>query len=69
MELLDRNTVVRRVEGSELARERPTIELSAPPAMSGQVVVHIGPEDKRTSTGVSSILMYTAKRARAHFRR
>lgn len=69
MELLDRNNVVRRVEGAELARERSTIDLSAPPGMSGQVMVHIGPEDKRTATGVSSILLYTAKRARAHYRR
>jgi hypothetical protein len=69
MELLDRNTVVRRVEGAELKRERPTIELSAPPGMSGQVMVHIGPEDRRTATGVSSVLLYTARRARAHFRR
>jgi hypothetical protein len=69
MEILQKNTVVRRVEGAELARERSTIELSAPPGMSGEVMVHIGPEASRTATGATSVLLYTAKRARAHFRR
>ncbi|HEU5058996.1 MAG TPA: hypothetical protein VFU21_20830 [Kofleriaceae bacterium] len=69
MELLDKNRVVRRIEGAELARERGTIDISAPPAMSGQVMVHVGPDASRTTTGVSSVLLYTAKRARAHHRR
>lgn len=69
MELLDKNSVVRRIEGAELARERKGIEISAPPAMSGQVMVHLGPAENRTATGVSSILLYTARRARAHHRR
>lgn len=69
MELLDKNTVVRRIEGAELARERATIDISAPPGMSGQVMVHIGPDGSRTATGVSSVQLYTAKRARAHYRR
>ena len=68
-ELVDKNTVVRRIEGDELVRERATIDISAPPAMSGQVMVHIGPEESRTAIGVSSIQLYTAKRARAHHRR
>ena len=69
MELLDKNSIVRRVEGAELARERATLQISAPPGASGQVMVHLGPADARTATAVSSIQLYTAKRARAHFRR
>ncbi len=69
VELLDKNSVVRRIEGAELARERATLEFSAPPAMSGQVMVHLGPAESRTAIGVSSIMLYTARRARAHYRR
>ena len=68
-ELIDKNTIVRRIDRDELSRQRATIDISAPPAMSGQVVVHIGPEESRTAIGVSSIQLYTAKRARAHHRR
>jgi hypothetical protein len=69
MELVDKNSIVRRIEGAELARERATIEISTPPGMSGQVMVHIGPDGNRTAIGISSLQLYTAKRARAHFRR
>jgi hypothetical protein len=69
IELLDKNTVVRRIEGAELAREHAGLEISAPPGMSGQVMVHIGPAESRTAIGVSSVMLYTARRARAHYRR
>ncbi len=69
MELLEKNSIVRRVEGAELARERATIEVSAPRGMGGQLMVHLGPESKRTATAVTSIQLYTAKRARARERR
>lgn len=69
MELFDKNSILRRVEGAELARERAALQISAPPGVSGQVMVHLGPADSRTSLGVSSIMLYTPKRARAHFRR
>ena len=69
MELVDKNKILRRIDGAELARERATIDISAPPGMSGQVLIHVGPESSRTATPVSSVLLYTARRAAARERR
>jgi len=69
MELLDQNKILRRIDGAELARDRATLDISAPPGMSGQVLIHVGPESSRTAIGVSSVLLYTARRAAARERR
>jgi len=69
VELLDQNTIGERIDGQTLARERDTIELSAPPKSSGHVLIHLGPENARRSVKITALNMYTAARALAHHRR
>jgi hypothetical protein len=69
LELVDQNTIVRRIEGDELKAIRAGLEMSAPPASSGHVTFHLGPEGSRTTLKVTSIQLYTARRAAARHRR
>jgi hypothetical protein len=69
IELLEQNSVVLRLEGAELAAERDTLEMSAPPQAGGQVIVHLCPAEARRSVPVTAINLYTAARLRPLFRR
>jgi len=69
LELIDQNTIVRRIEGDELKATRAGLEMSAPPAAGGHVTFHLGPEASRTSLKATSIQLYTAPRAAARHRR
>lgn len=69
IELLSKNEIKARVDGPELAAERNRMEIAAPPRASGRIQVSYGPESDRKTVLVTAIEMYTARRARAHFRR
>lgn len=69
LELLHQNDVARRLTGAELAAEKDRIEISAPPKSGGQVLVHLGPPEKRISVEVTAIALMSPKRSRPTHRR
>ena len=69
LELLSKNSVVLRIEGPDLAAQRDTIEMSAPPSIGGRVLVHVGTGDAARDVEVTAMNLYTATRAKARHRR